>query len=85
MPKKAFGENDKKKGGNAQKAEAAAAKAAAETASKDQAEAQDWGKGTKNSAKKYVSSLQLSSTSIKVCAYAWLCCGCWRHEASKQC
>ena len=54
MPKKAFGENDKKKGGNAQKAEAAAAKAAAEKAQKDQAEAQDWGKGAKNSAKKYV-------------------------------
>lgn len=52
MAKKNFGENDKKKGGNAQKAEAAAAKAAAEQAKKDQAEAQDWGKGAKNSAKK---------------------------------
>lgn len=50
--KKNFGENSKKVSGNAQKAEAAAAKAAAAQQVKDKAEADDWGRGAKNSSKK---------------------------------
>ena len=46
-------ENTKKAAGNAKKAEAAAAKAAVEQSKKDQAEAEDWGKGAKSNAKKY--------------------------------
>lgn len=52
--KKGAGENSKKAAGNAQKAEAAAAKAAQQNAKKAQEEDEDWGKGAKSNAKKYV-------------------------------
>jgi hypothetical protein len=48
------GENTKKVAGNAKKAEAAAEKAAAENAKKAAAEDQEWSKGAKSNAKKYV-------------------------------
>ena len=50
--KKNMGENGKKVSGNAQKAEAAAAKAAAAQQAQSQVEADDWGRGAKNSSKK---------------------------------
>lgn len=59
--KKAATENTKKASGNAKKAEAAAAKQAQENAKKAQEEDQDWGKGAKSNAKKYV----LFSMSLK--------------------
>jgi hypothetical protein len=46
------GENTKKASGNAQKAEAAAAKAAQENSKKAAVEDEDWGKGAKSNAKK---------------------------------
>jgi septal ring factor EnvC (AmiA/AmiB activator) len=55
--KKNFGENGKKVSGNAQKAEAAAAKAAAANQAQAKAEEEDWGRGAKNSSKKYASPL----------------------------
>ncbi|KAI0132520.1 hypothetical protein BJ170DRAFT_592474 [Xylariales sp. AK1849] len=46
------GDNSKKVAGNARKAEAAAGKAAAEDAMKQQAESAEWSKGAKSNAKK---------------------------------
>lgn len=60
MAGKTKGENTKKVAGNAKKAEAAATKAAVENAQKAQAEEQDWSKGAKSNAKKYVPSVQIS-------------------------
>ncbi len=54
--KKGSGENSKKASGNSKKAEAAAQKQAAENAKKAAVEDQDWSKGAKSSAKKYVST-----------------------------
>jgi hypothetical protein len=45
-------ENTKKASGNAQKAEAAAKRAADEQARKDEAETDEWSKGAKGNAKK---------------------------------
>lgn len=61
--KKAAGENTKKASGNAKKAEAAALKASQENAKKAAEEDQEWGKGAKNTAKKYISLLILSKSS----------------------
>jgi hypothetical protein len=55
--KKAAGENTKKVAGNAKKAEAAAQKAAVENSKKAVVEDEDWGKGAKSNAKKYVAIL----------------------------
>lgn len=52
--KKAGGENSRKAAGNARKAEAEAQKAAAENARSEAAEAEEWSKGAKSNAKKYV-------------------------------
>ena len=52
--KKASGENTKKAAGNARKAEAAAAKAAIEDQKRAVAEDEEWSKGAKSSAKKFV-------------------------------
>ena len=46
------GENSKKVAGNARKADAAAQKAVAEEAKKEDAEADKWQKGSKSNAKK---------------------------------
>jgi hypothetical protein len=54
MAGKKGGENTKKASGNAQKAEAAAAKAAAAAQAQAAVDADDWGRGAKSSAKKYV-------------------------------
>lgn len=54
MAGKKGGENTKKASGNAQKAEAAAKRAADEQAKKNEAEADEWSKGAKGSAKKSV-------------------------------
>lgn len=54
MAGKGKGENTKKVAGNAQKAEAAAAKKGVETAKKSAAEAAEWFKGSKDSSKTYV-------------------------------
>ena len=55
-------ENTKKVAGNAKKAEVAAQKAAAENVKNAALEEQDWGKGAKSNAKKYVSYLTLKSS-----------------------
>lgn len=52
MAPKGKGENSRKVAGNAQKAESAANKAAAEKAKKDAAEANEWAKGSKSNDKK---------------------------------
>ena len=52
--KKGAGENSKKASGNAKKAEAAAAKQAVESTKQAKAEEEEWSKGAKSSAKKYV-------------------------------
>ncbi|KAI9811068.1 MAG: hypothetical protein M1827_005650 [Pycnora praestabilis] len=52
--KKAAGENTKKAAGNAKKAEAAAQKQAVESSKKAQVEDEEWGKGAKSNAKKWV-------------------------------
>lgn len=56
MPGKKSTENSKKVAGNAKKAEAAAQKAAVEGAKKVAAEDEEWSKGAKSTAKKWVPS-----------------------------
>jgi hypothetical protein len=55
MPGKKTTENTKKAAGNAKKAEVAAQKAAVESAKKAAVEDEEWSKGAKSTAKKWVS------------------------------
>lgn len=54
MGGKKGGENGKKASGNARKAEVAAQKQAEQDTRRAQAEEEEWGKGAKSNAKKYV-------------------------------
>ena len=55
-----------KKGGSAQKEAAAKEKASAEQAKREAAEAQEWGKGAKNSKKSYVNHFDDTITRLQM-------------------
>ncbi|KAM0798052.1 hypothetical protein BDR22DRAFT_809667 [Usnea florida] len=64
MPKKQAGENSKKAAGNAKKAEVANQKAAVDKAKKAVEEDQEWSKGAKSNAKKYVPTFPSHASNI---------------------